>query len=76
MRANSYAVTRGLSMRDDRSHLGRGENKSTMKANAINRLLQAAKRRPGPQPSNVPTLPERRGAGHEAAERIRTRSHP
>ena len=47
-----------------------------MKANAINRLLQAAKRRPGPQPGCVPTLHERRVAGLEAMERIRNRARP
>lgn len=40
-----------------------------MKANAINRLLQAATRRLGP--AHVPTLHERRLAGMEAAARLR-----
>ena len=61
-------------MRDDRTYRCLAECKSTMKANAINRLLQAAKRYSGPQRSCAPTLHERRVAGFEATERIRTQN--
>ena len=45
-----------------------------MKTDAINRLLQSAKRRLGPH--QVPTLHERRLEGIEAAGRIRNLPKP